>query len=131
MVRFVVAIVLLAVGCAPLSPGRDHVAERPGEPSMQTFLVLYRPGPSWDPARSVREQNLGAHGQYLLGLYAKGTMTMAGPFTDDAGGGVVLSVATAREATAVAAYDPAVVSGVFEYEVHPWDLVPWVDHLPK
>lgn len=54
------------------------------------FLVIYRPGRSWVQGKTVKEQPLPEHGKYMLSLYAKGSMKFAGPFTDDAGGAVVL-----------------------------------------
>jgi uncharacterized protein YciI len=52
-------------------------------------------------------------------------MKLAGPLTDDAGGAVVLDVADEAEARAIVAADPAVKSGLFVHEMHPWKLMPW------
>jgi|SRR5437868_749844 len=49
-----------------------------------TFLIIYRPGPAWLPGKSVSEQPLKEHGRYMLGLYVKGSMKLAGPLTDNA-----------------------------------------------
>src|SRR5205085_6777973 len=75
-----------------------------------TFLIIYRPGPAWLPERSVSEQPLKEHGKYMLGLYVKGSMKLAGPLTDNAGGAVVLAVADESEAKAIVTEDPAVKS---------------------
>lgn len=107
---------------AAADTGRDAAA-------TQTFLVIYRPGPAYDPAKSVRQQDLGDHGKYLTGLYKNGDMKFAGPFTDNWGGGVVLSVADQAAAESIAQNDPAVLSGVFVWEVHPWDLVQWEKYV--
>src|SRR5207253_11234352 len=64
-----------------------------------TFLIIYRPGPAWLPGKSVSEQPLKEHGRYMLGLYVKGSMNLAGPLTDNAGA-VVLEVAGESEAKA-------------------------------
>src|SRR5207253_7306377 len=85
-----------------------------------TFLVIYRPGPAWLPGKSVWEQPLKEHGKYMLDLYAKGWMKVARPLTDNAGGAVVLEVAGEHQAKATVAADPAVKSGIFVYEMHPW-----------
>jgi uncharacterized protein YciI len=90
-----------------------------------TFLVIYRPGPAWLAGKSVSEQPLKDHGKYLLSLYVKGSMKLAGPLTDNAGGAVVLEVAGEAEAKAIVMEDPAVKSGIFVYEMHPWELKPW------
>ena len=61
----------------------------------------------------------------MLSLYIKGSMKLAGPLTDDAGGAVLLATANESEAKAIVADDPAVKSGIFTYEMHPWKLQPW------
>src|SRR6516225_9663796 len=70
-----------------------------------TFLVIYRPGPAWLGGKSVSEQPLKEHGKYMLGLYVKGAMKLAGPLTDNAGGAVVLEVADESEAKAIVTGD--------------------------
>jgi uncharacterized protein YciI len=96
-----------------------------------TYLVLYRPGPAWLTGKSVMEQPLKEHGKYMLSLYIKGSMKLAGPLTDNAGGAVLLEVSNEAEAKAIVANDPAVKSGVFEYEMHPWKLQPWEELSKK
>ena len=96
-----------------------------------TYLVLYRPGPAWLTGKSVMEQPLKEHGKYMLSLYIKGSMKLAGPLTDDAGGAVLLEVSNEAEAKAIVANDPAVKSGVFVYEMHPWKLQPWEKFAKK
>ena len=53
---------------------------------------MYRPGPAWLTGKSVMEQPLKEHGKYMLSLYIKGSMRLAGPLTDNAGGAVLLEV---------------------------------------
>jgi len=96
-----------------------------------TYLVLYRPGPAWLTGKSVMEQPLKEHGKYMLSLYIKGSMKLAGPLTDNAGGAVLLEASGEAEAKAVVANDPAVKSGVFVYEMHPWKLQPWEEFAKK
>ena len=101
------------------------------EQTKATYLVIYRPGPAWLAGKSVLEQPLKEHGNYMLSLYIKGSMKLAGPFTDDAGGAVLLAVADELEAKAIVAADPAVKSGIFVYEMHPWKLQPWDEFAKK
>jgi uncharacterized protein len=96
-----------------------------------TYLVVYRPGPAWLSGRPMDEQPLKEHGRYMLGLYANGTMKMAGSFSDGAGGAAMIEVADESAARALVAADPGVASGVFAAEMHPWALVPWDNYLKR
>ena len=82
------------------------------EKAKETYLAMYRPGPAWLEGKSVFEQPLKEHG-YMLNLYIKGSMKLAGPLTDNAGGAVLLVVGQESEAKAIVAEDPAVKSGIF------------------
>ena len=101
------------------------------EQAKATYLVIYRPGPAWLMGKSVLEQPLKEHGKYMLGLYIKGSMKLGGPLTDDAGGAVLLTVADESEAKTIVTADPAVKSGIFVYEMHPWKLQPWEEFAKK
>src|SRR5712672_4648069 len=101
------------------------------EQTKATYLVIYRPGPAWLTGKSVMEQPLKEHGKYMLGLYIKGSMRLAGPLTDNAGGAVLLEVCDEAEAKEIVANDPAVKSGIFVYEMHPWKLQPWEEFAKK
>jgi hypothetical protein len=50
-----------------------------GAPTTTTYLVVYRPGPSWLPGKPLAEQPLKEHGRYILSLYVKGALKSAGP----------------------------------------------------
>ena len=101
------------------------------EKAKETYFVIYRPGPAWLEGKSVFEQPLKEHGKYMLNLYIKGSMKLAGPLTDNAGGAVLLVVGQESEAKAIVAEDPAVKSGIFLYEIHPWKLQPWDEFAKK
>jgi uncharacterized protein len=101
------------------------------EQTKATYLVIYRPGPAWLVGKSVLEQPLKEHGKYMLDLYIKGSMKLGGPLTDDAGGAVLLAVADESEAKTIVVADPAVKSGIFVYEMHPWKLQPWDEFAKK
>jgi uncharacterized protein YciI len=89
------------------------------------YLLIYRPGPAWLAGKPVADQPLREHGRYMLGLYVRGSMKLAGPLMDDAGGAVLLLVPNESEARDVVANDPAVKTGVLVPELHPWKLQPW------
>ena len=105
--------------------------EQQQEETKTTYLVIYRPGPGWLAGKPVSEQPLKEHGKYMLSLYIKGCMKLAGPLTDNTGGAVLLAVTNELEAKALVTDDPAVKSGVFVYEMHPWKLQPWEEFAKK
>ena len=102
--------------------GLAETANRQQAVTKATYLVVYRPGPAWLTGKSIMEQPLKEHGRYMRSLYVQGSVKLAGPLTDDAGGAVVLQVANESVAKAIVTEDPAVKSGVFVYEMHPWEL---------
>jgi uncharacterized protein len=101
------------------------VAEPPAALQRSTYLIVYRPGPAWLPGKSVKEQPLLEHGRYMLSLHRRGVLKLAGPFSDNAGGAIVIEAQDDGEANSVVAADPAVMSHIFMYELHPWGLVQW------
>jgi uncharacterized protein len=111
--------------------GLAETVNRQEPTTKATYLVLYRPGPAWLTGKSVMEQPLKEHGKYMLSLYIKGSMRLAGPLTDNAGGAVLLEVSDDAEAKAIVTKDPAVKSGIFVYEMHPWKLQPWDEFAKK
>jgi len=112
-------------------PGLSRAEPEPPPGQKLTYLLIYRPGPAWPQGKTVAELPLREHGNYMLGLYAKGSMKLAGPLTDNAGGAVVLEVADDAEARAIVANDPAVKAGLFVHELHPWAPVAWEKFLRK
>jgi uncharacterized protein YciI len=126
-----IVALFLVLGFALMYRPAKNLAETPQEAAPKaTYLVVYRPGPAWLTGKSVMDQPLIEHGKYMLSLYIKGSMKLAGPLTDNAGGAVLLEVSGEEEAKAIVANDPAVKSGIFLYEMHPWKLEPW-DQLAK
>lgn len=122
---FGLAVVLCSSQSLTVAEEKQQIAPK------VTFLVIYRPGPAWLAGKSVSEQPLKEHGKYMLRLYVKGSMKLAGPLTDNAGGAVVLDVADEAEAKSIVMEDPAVKSGIFVYEMHPWELKPWDEYAKK
>lgn len=101
------------------------IAQAPAPAARPTYLVVYKPGPAWKAGRPLAEQDLREHARYVLSLYTKGTLRFAGPFTDDAGGAMVVEASGEEDAAAIVAADPAVIGKVFVAERHPWRLVDW------
>jgi uncharacterized protein len=92
---------------------------------IETFLIIYRPGPAWKAGQPARDQPPPEHGRYLLELYQQGHLCLAGPFSDDTGAALVMEATDETQARAIVGADPAVVQAIFTYELHPWALVPW------
>ena len=128
-----IVALFLVLSLAPIYCSAQSATEtaNPQQTTKATYLVLYRPGPGWLTGKSVMEQPLKQHGKYMLSLFIKGSMKLAGPLTDNAGGAVLLEVSNETEAKAIVTNDPAVKSGVFVYEMHPWKLQPWEDFAKK
>ena len=130
MVATVASITLfLVLGLAPMYSPAQSPTETVNPQQTATkvmYLVVYRPGPAWLTGKSVMEQPLKEHGNYI-----KCCMRLAGPLTDNAGGAVLLVVSDEAEAKAIVANDPAVQSGIFVYEMHPWKLQPWEEFAKK
>jgi uncharacterized protein len=120
-------LLMACVLCAAALAGAQ--ADEP--PAKSTYLVIYRAGPAWPPGKRLSELPLKEHGRYMLSLYAQGLLKFAGGFADDTGGAVVLEVVDQAQAEALVADDPAVKTGLFVHELHPWRLVPWEEHLKK
>ena len=96
------------------------------EPSKQpSYLCVYRPGPRWLPGKPLSEQPLREHGRYMLDLYKRGVMRMAGRFADGSGGAMLFGADDDASAQAIVAADPAVVAETFTYELRQWAFVDW------
>jgi uncharacterized protein len=89
------------------------------------YLIVYSPGPSFLPGKSLSEQPLKEHGRYMMDLHKRGVLRMAGGFGDDSGGAVFLDAASYDEAQQIAEADPAVIAKIFVYKLYDWKLVPW------
>lgn len=101
------------------------------DPSKQTYLVVYKPGPKFLTGKPMSEQPLTEHFKYMVSLYSSGVMRFAGPFAKDAGGAVVFEAATEDEALKVVRNDPAVADQFFVFELNRWDLVNWDKYFKK
>ncbi len=112
---------LVGLGVALTSGGA--VAQAESQPP--SYLVIYRPGPRWLPGKPLAEQPLREHGRYMLDLYKRGVMRLAGRFADGSGGAMLIGADDDASAQAIVAADPAVVAGTFTYELREWAFVDW------
>ena len=107
---------------AALASGEVSAQDHSQQPS---YLCVYRPGPRWLPGKPLSEQPLREHGRYMLDLYKRGVMRMAGRFADDSGGAMLFAANDDASAQAIVAADPAVVAETFTYELRQWAFVDW------
>jgi uncharacterized protein YciI len=112
---------LAGLGVA-LANGEVMAQAQSGQPS---YLCVYRPGPRWLPGKPLAEQPLREHGRYMLDLYKRGVMRMAGRFADGSGGAMLFGADDDAKAQAIVAADPAVVAETFTYELRQWAFVDW------
>jgi uncharacterized protein YciI len=106
------------------------VVAQPATP-QPSYLCVYRPGPRWLPGKPLSEQPLREHGRYMLDLYKRGVMRLAGRFADGSGGAMLFGADDDKSAQAIVAADPAVVAETFRYELRQWAFVDWASLVKK
>lgn len=87
------------------------------------YVVFHRPGPAWQPGRSMFEQpGVRGHVAHYRQWLDAGKLELGGPHPDAAGGGMMVPVAGIAEEDVrrFAAEDPAVLDGTLVAEVRPW-----------
>jgi uncharacterized protein YciI len=87
------------------------------------YVVLHRPGPRWEPDKSLLEQaGMQAHIGHYRQLLEAGKLEFGGPYLDGNGGGMMIPTAgtSEDEITRFAQEDPAVKAGLLLAEVRPW-----------
>lgn len=84
------------------------------------FFIIFKRGPKWIPGKSIWEQPLLKHTQFMQRLLEDEKLEFEGPFLDDQGGIALLNVSTEAEARAILAEEPAILAGTFEAELHPF-----------
>lgn len=87
------------------------------------YVVFHRPGPAWLPGKSLFEQpGVTDHVAHYRQLLAAGKLALGGPHVDEQGGGMMIPAAGVGEDELrhFAAADPAVRSGLLQFELRPW-----------
>jgi uncharacterized damage-inducible protein DinB/uncharacterized protein YciI len=92
------------------------------DPDRLRYVILFKPGPNWVPGKSVFDQPLRAHVEYMQELCDKGKLLYAGPFLGDGGGLAVLRMSSDAEARQILAEEPATLEQFFVAEAHPWHV---------
>ena len=87
------------------------------------FVVVHSPGPKWrSDIPALAQDGLKSHVAHYAGLLKEGKLLMGGPFLDEKSGGIMVAEpgVSEQELATFAAEDPAVKSGLLEFEVRPW-----------
>jgi uncharacterized protein YciI len=96
---------------------------RPAATAQETFVILYEPGANWIKGKSIYEQDLFEHGQYIAKLLDQGHLELGGPFSDSSGGMAIITAKDMDEAQNILKNDPGVTMGIFHATVRPWNIV--------
>jgi uncharacterized protein YciI len=87
------------------------------------LLVIHRPGPRWNAAKTLFEQEgVREHVEHWRQWLDQGKLVAGGPFLDGFAAGMMVTSTGIPEAElrAFAETDPAVRSGVLTIELHRW-----------
>ena len=97
---------------------------------LTLFAVMTVHGPGWDPARSIREQDLwDEHAAFMDGLVESGFVAMGGPLADGDHALLAVEAGSEGEVRERMAADPWAASGHLEIsEVHEWSI--WLGRHP-
>jgi uncharacterized protein YciI len=97
---------------------------------MQTFVILWMPGPRWIETASIYDQPcIEEHADHIGTLMAERRVVLSGPFTSAAvtlSSSVGMSVVKAVDEAGLRAWlaeDPGIVHEVLTAEVHPFQIV--------
>ncbi|HRD84359.1 MAG TPA: hypothetical protein PLF63_04220 [Rubrivivax sp.] len=93
--------------------------------SERRFVIFHVPGPAWEPGLPLTQQvGVQEHKAHYARLAAEGKLLMGGPFTDSAGGGMMIAKPGIDEDSLRmhALADPAVECGLLQFEIRPWVL---------
>lgn len=86
-------------------------------------VVFHRPGPAWLAGKSLFDQpGVMDHVAHYRQWLSAGKLALGGPHVDERGGGMMIPAAGVAEdeVRAFAAADPAVRSGLLQFELRPW-----------
>ncbi|MDB6094365.1 MAG: hypothetical protein JWM32_1927 [Verrucomicrobia bacterium] len=107
---------------APTPPPPPPAA--PMDPDLTTYyFALITKGPNFEAYdKEDRTKIQSLHMRNMERMASLGKLLVAGPFSDngDWRGIFIFKCASLEEARALAATDPAVATGRFKIEVHPW-----------
>ena len=86
----------------------------------QTYVIMLRPANKYGGPAS--DEIVSQHFEYLKSLLEKGTLTLAGRFSEVLIGLAMIQADTRDEAMAIMKDDPAIKAGIFHGELYPWRI---------
>ncbi len=106
-------------------PTPHQAPQRPADAPARDirYVVFHRPGPNWQPGKSMFEQaGLQSHIAHYRQWLKEDKLVLGGPHLDEQGGGMMLPRAglSEEEVRTFALADPAVQSGLLRVEIRPW-----------
>ncbi len=105
----------LLISVSILLPGNEVHADE------AWYVLMHEYGPGWDQtAGEANQAGIERHHAYLAACLEAGSLVLAGPFSDESGGLVILDVESLAEAEEIANQDPAVQSGMLKVEIKRW-----------
>lgn len=85
------------------------------------YLIILTPGENWREGVRLPDQPwMPEHAVYVQKGFDSGDVLIAGPFDDYSGGAILIDVENVEDLHQFAQNDPAVVNGVFKFELKPW-----------
>lgn len=86
------------------------------------FVIFHSPGPAWRDGVGFRDQaGIAGHVAHYRAAMEKGRLSLGGPFQDDSGGMMITAPGLeSSEVEELAASDPAITSGLLQYDIKAW-----------
>ena len=114
-------------GGGPGPDGLESPADTVTEQTELWFVLQHSPGPATPPGGVFASPDFGLHVQFLRSLVAAGVLVAGGPLPDQPGAGLTVVrmfdlSAAQRVITAAQESDGAVLAGLLDVEIRPWQV---------
>jgi len=125
----IISIMLLIASVNAVAVGQGQQQATPESKLIQFHMALLKRGPKWPGDPAPTPPVMQEHVAYALSLLESGKAVIAGPIASDPDlvGVYIFRAKSAEEANSWVMADPAVSSGLFVPEMHPW----WSEDVMK